>query len=175
MLSSHDKKKQFEKAYQQEADNIFGFLFVRLRDRERALELTQDAYMLAWMYMAKGNDIQAMRPFLFTTAYNLFKNELRSKHKTISLEKLIDDYAFEPKSLKKDQEQLLEVKMLISKIRLLPRPYQEVMNLRYVKGLPVKNIAKLLNESATTISVRIHRGIEKLRKEYHEKLTKKYS
>jgi len=169
MHTTYKKRKLFEKVYEDEADNIFGFLYVRLGDRERARELTQDTFMLTWMYLRKGNNIWAMRPFLFTTANNLFKNELRAKKETISLEALMDNSSFEPDNAATSQEEQVEVKMLISKIDRLPESYREVLKLRYIDGMSVKSIAAKLNQSAVAVSVRIHRGINKLRTEYYEK------
>jgi len=46
----------------------------------------------------------------------------------------------------------------------LEEPYRQAVTLRYVDGLSPKEIAEIVGESTNNISVRINRGIEKLKK-----------
>jgi RNA polymerase sigma-70 factor (ECF subfamily) len=45
----------------------------------------------------------------------------------------------------------------------LPPLYSEVLFMRYVEDLTVKEIAEILAETENVVSVRLHRGREKLR------------
>lgn len=159
-------RQSFEYAYDEFLEPIFLFLCARLNNRERAKELAQETFMRTWKYLADGNTITNIRPFLYTTAYNLFKNELRSKHETSSLDTLLEERGFEPRDTGMPIEEKLELKLMIESIKELPEPHQEVLLMRYVDGLAVKEIAALLDESPITISVRIHRAVAKLRTRY---------
>ena len=48
-------------------------------------------------------------------------------------------------------------------IKKLPEKYSSILVMRYVNDLSVKEIALIFNESENVISVRIHRGISKLK------------
>jgi RNA polymerase sigma-70 factor (ECF subfamily) len=50
---------------------------------------------------------------------------------------------------------------LLSKI---DEKYREAVLLRYVEDLSPRQIAEIIGESENVVSVRIHRGVEKLRK-----------
>lgn len=166
-MKDHDHIRiSFEDAYDEFLDPIFLFLASRLHDRERAKELTQETFVRAWKYLADGKRIERMRPFLYTTAYNLFKNELRAKRQVISLDSAMEDYGFELRDQGIPLEKALELKELVSTIYELPATYREVLIMRYVDGLAVKDIADILGETQVTISVRIHRGVNKLRTRY---------
>ena len=49
----------------------------------------------------------------------------------------------------------------------LPLVYREVLTLRFVEGFLPKEIAELTGESANTVSVRITRGLQKVRDHLH--------
>ena len=169
MKDTESIRTSFENAYDEFLEAIFLFLAARLNNRERAKELAQETFMRTWKYLADGNTITNMRPFLYTTAYNLFKNELRAKRDHYSLEILQEAYGFDPEGKERPLEEMLEQKLLIDRIGTLPHSYGEVLLMRYVDGLSVKEIAGILNETQVAISVRIHRGIGKLRTAYDYK------
>jgi RNA polymerase sigma-70 factor, ECF subfamily len=163
---NENKRKTFEDAYDQLFEPIFKFLYVRLNDRERAKELAQETFMKTWMRMADGHKIYALQPFLYTTAYNLFKNELRANRKTVSLETLMEENNYELHSKEITPEEHTMRIELLQGIDELPPQYRESLVLRYKNGLPVKEIANMLMETPSTVSVRIHRGLAQLRKRY---------
>lgn len=166
-MKDHDTiRTSFEEAYDEFLEPIFLFLCSRLNSRERAKELAQETFMKTWKYLADGNTVGNMRPFLYTTAYNLFKNELRAKRETFSLETMQEEHGFEPRDTHLTLEENLELRMLIDKVMELPEAYRDVLIMRYVDGLPVKDIAAVRNESPVSVSVKIHRGIAKLRSHY---------
>ena len=48
-------------------------------------------------------------------------------------------------------------------IRQLPDLYREVLTMRYVDDLSIHEIAASIEESENVVSVRLHRGLKKLR------------
>jgi RNA polymerase sigma-70 factor, ECF subfamily len=156
-----DKEVWFTKLYDTHAEAIWRYFMVRLANAERANELTHDAFLRVWEVVAKGQTIEHERTYLYLVAKRLFLNEIRNKKQTTSLEDLaevgfdIPDTAVLPDRVAEHQElwQYLS--------RILPS-YQEVLMLRYIDGLPVNEIARLLGEKETNISMRIKRGIDAL-------------
>lgn len=159
-------QKTFESAYVEYLEPIYRYFFYRLNDRDRAKDLAQETFMRTWLYARDGGTIQAMRPFLYTTASNLFKNELRAKKPVSSLDTLMSETSFEVEAEETSAEERLEATLLMKKVDELPEKYREVLLLRYVDGLPPRDIAPLLDESVTAVSVRIHRALSKLRELY---------
>jgi RNA polymerase sigma-70 factor (ECF subfamily) len=54
-------------------------------------------------------------------------------------------------------------KRAIVALQTLPDVYKEALSLRYVEGLTPKEIADIVGESENAVSVRIHRGLKKLK------------
>ena len=164
-------EKQFTDAFERHSDELFRHASMRLSDRERALELTQEAYLRAWNYVRKGEEVREMRAFLFKTLRNLIIDEYR-KHKSYSLEAMIEDEegGSVEAMLPKDETNTLEAAMgrhegreALAALKNLPDPYREVLALRYVEGLTPREIAEIVDESENVVSVRVHRGLKKLK------------
>ena len=64
-------------------------------------------------------------------------------------------------------EQMLfeaELSEALKMLNKLEEPYRQAVTLRYVDGLSPKEIAEIVGENANNVSVRINRGISKLKK-----------
>lgn len=157
---------RFEEAYDEFLEPIYRYFYYRLSDRDRAKDLAQETFMRAWDYARSGKEIAGMKPFLYTTASNLFKNELRGKRAIVSLEALQED-GFEVTEESASAEELAEANRLMAKLPALPPRYQEVLTLRFKDGLSPQEIGAVLGERSTTVSVRLHRALRKLR-DLHE-------
>ncbi|HWH16440.1 MAG TPA: RNA polymerase sigma factor [Candidatus Paceibacterota bacterium] len=160
-------ENEFIRAYDELADDIFRFCAFQVRDRERARELMQDAFMRTWMYLEAGNEIENLKAFLYKTARNLSINEaVRSKAR--SLEELQENVGYDPADEESSTPQdAAEASILLQHLSALSEDAQEVLTLRYMNGLAVKEIGEILGAAPNTISVRIHRALEELRKRMH--------
>ncbi len=159
-------EKAFIRAYDEHADEIFRFCAFRVGDRDRAKDLMQDTFTRTWAYIAQGNEIENLRAFLYRTARNLSINEsVRSK--ALSLEELSEG-GYEPEDTHlPDPEREAEASLLVEYLAGLSPGDQELLTLRYMNGLAVKEIAQQLGETPNTISVRIHRALETLKRRMH--------
>lgn len=160
-------KDQFLENYDLYSDAIFRYCLFQTSNREVALDLTQDTFMKAWEYMAKGNTIDHMRAFLYRIAGNLVI-DYRRKKKSSSLDSMteagFDIGTDETGRLATihDGKQILEL------VNNIDEKYRDVIIMRYVDDLSIKEIAYVTGESENNISVRIHRGLEKVRALYEE-------
>ena len=166
-MQGRDSIRQAFEAY---SDELFRHCLVRLSDRERALELTQECFLKVLQYVERGKEVQDMRPFLYQTLRHLIIDEYR-KHKNVSLEALaesaereVDDF------LPPAEDNVLEAAIgrfdgarALAALWGLPEPYREAVALRYLDGFSPKEIAVLIGESENAASVRVHRGLKKLR------------
>lgn len=167
-----DLQKDFAAAFEAYSDELFRHASMRLSDRERALELTQECFAKAWEYAQKGSEIQELRPFLYRTLRNLIIDEYRRK-KSVSLEGLVageDDERSVEDLLPPDESNTLEAaverfdgKRALAALQELPELYREALTLRYVDGLNPGEIGAIVGESENAVSVRIHRGLKKLK------------
>lgn len=157
-----DFERQFLEVYKQNTDAIFRYCLLRVSDRELAKDIAQDTFMKVWQYAQKGEIIANLRAFLFTTAKNLIIDHYRKKQAT-SLDGLMEqgfDVGVEPGPALVDQ---LDGAKALALLGSIPDKYRDAIYLQYVEGLSIKEIADVTEESENNISVRIHRGLQKLR------------
>src|SRR4051812_784750 len=89
------QKDEFLKSFAENSDALFRYCFFRIGDRERSLDLVQDAFMKTWNYLYQGNTIENFRAFLYRTAGNLIVDEYRRRKSEPSLDLLAEE-GFEP-------------------------------------------------------------------------------
>lgn len=143
----------------------------RISNRDIALDITQEAFTKYWDTLANGRVVKNDKALIFTITRNLIIDYYRKK-KTVSLESLtetedgenFEDFVLEKDDKKNDIELETEARFLINKIQELPKSYQQIIYLRYVEDMSPEEISKILGISTNATSVRIHRGIEELKK-----------
>lgn len=160
-----DPRVQFERDYEEYSDAIFRFLYYKLQNRERALELTQDVFARFFEYLSTGNEIEYTKTFLYRSATNAFINEIRTKKRIVSLEEELEsgrEFAHEGENA----EQTASQREAVERAGRLEEPYRSALLLRYVDDMAVKEIAEILGTRENTVSVWLKRGVEKIRKTY---------
>ena len=164
-LNPEKIKQELTDAYEKFGDAIFRYCFGQTSDREKALDLTQETFTRAWQYLSDGKKIEQIRPFLYRIATNAIIDD-RRKRKTVSLDALMEE-GFDYANGTDEQEQkeiTFESGQAVELIKKLDEKYKDVLMLRYVDELSVKEIAEIVGESENNVSVRIHRGLDKLEK-----------
>lgn len=158
-------------AFEAFSDQLFRHAFFRLSNRERALDLTQETFLKTWDYVQGGGEVQSFKSFLYRIMNNLIIDEYR-KHKSSSLDEILEGDTGEMEtrmsegSVRETEESLDEVVLLTiirERIPELPLTYREVLTMRYVDGFTPKEIASMINVTENVVSVRLHRGVLKLR------------
>lgn len=168
--NSENEKAHFLRVYDTYADSIFRFCFLKVSDEERALDLTQEVFMKFWQVLREGKEIRNDRAFLYTIARNLIIDWYRKK-KEASLDTLVEEDNFQVRSDGHEQVYAqAEVREVLDVIARFDPETQELLILRYVEGLPPREIADILNEEPNVISVRLNRAVKKVRARMQEPL-----
>ena len=156
-------KDQFLAVYEASADGIFRFCLFRVFDREKARDLTQEAFMRTWRVLSAGKEIENLKAFVYKVARNLIIDDSRKK-KEISLEQLLEKNANLPISFEENMANKVDGKMVLSTLEQLEPHYREVIILRFVEELTPSEIATVLGETPNAVSLRLNRAIKELRK-----------
>ena len=162
-MRSEKKNMKFLKAYDEFSDAIYRHCYFRISNHEQALDLMQETFIRAWKYTSKGNEIKNIKPFLYRTANNLVIDYYRKK-KEVSLDNMLD-LGMEP-AVSDEKNKIYstaESKNISKLLDQLDEKHREVIVLKFIDDLSPKDIAKLTGETDNVISVRIHRGIKKLK------------
>ncbi len=156
-------EREFLAVHEKYADALFRHCLLRVRDREIAKDIVQETFSRSWLYISKGKNVEYMRAFLYRVANNLVVDHSRKK-KSSSLDSMMEDDGFEP--VDEAAENPADVPAAREALRLLAsldEIYQTVISMRYLEEMSPKEIAADLGVSENVVSVRIHRGMERLR------------
>ena len=166
-------EKAFMEAFEAHADALFRHAYFRVSDREKAQDLTQDTYLKAWDYVAGGGSVRHYKSFLYRILHNLIIDGYRKKSPQ-SLDELLEDDAIAgaleatyAEGGRSETEDALDERILVENVRSripeLPDDYRVALTLRFIDDLSTREIADMVGVTENVISVRIHRGINKLR------------
>jgi RNA polymerase sigma-70 factor (ECF subfamily) len=124
----------------------------------------QDTFVKTWSYLVKKGKIDGMKAFLYHILNNLIVDEYRKrKYKHASLDVLLEDGYMPSVDESEHLFNTLDGKVIIPLIKDLPKIYQKVVHMRYVQEMTIKEICLITGKTENTISVRIHRGVQKLK------------
>lgn len=155
-------RDQYLTLHDEYADVVFRLCLSKVSSRDEAKDLTQEAFVRVWERLAKGGEtIDNLRAFLFTVARNLIKDYYKRKKPV--LERDLPEGAMAEIPVASDAATTSETRMALDAIRSLPATYAQVLTLHLVEGYGVGEIAQMLDERPNTISVRVKRGLEKVR------------
>jgi RNA polymerase sigma-70 factor (ECF subfamily) len=150
------------------AKGLNAHAFFKTQDHAIGEDLVQDTFMKTWKYLVKGGQVDVMKSFLYHILNHLIIDQYR-KHKTSSLDILLDK-GFEPAAPNSNQVvNILDGKKAITLIQKLPLKYQKIMRMKYVQDLSLQEMSLLTDQSKNALAVQMHRGLEKLKLLYDPK------
>lgn len=161
-----DFEAEFTRIYDEHAKAVYRHCYFRMLDEHDAQDVMQEAFVRLWTYMASGKTVENYRAFLYTTANRLIIDLARQRKRrpTVSLEMLADEgREFGGPSLEHDIGVREDSRELYATLGKLKEPYRGLLIMRYLDGLTVADIARIIGRSAPVVSVQLHRGIAKLR------------
>jgi len=157
------QEQEFLEAYDLYADALFRYCYFRVRDREVARELMQETFTKTWAYLQTGKRVENLRAFLYRVAHNASVDE-QVRTKPQSLDVLKEEGGYDPADEGvPSPEQGAEHALLMRHLEELDEASRDTLILRYMNGLPVKEIAILRKEEPNAVSVRIHRALKLLK------------
>lgn len=150
-------------------DEIFRFSLAKTRNRDLALDITQETFIKTWDYLRSGKTIDKTRAFLYRTCRNLII-DLSRKKKFASLDALLEasvptepaDSSYTPSGSEIDKD------FFMQRLKELDENHFEILNLRFIQELTLSEIAAIYKETENTVSVRIHRAIKQAKKLFSE-------
>lgn len=154
----------FMKSYEDHSDAILRFCHFQTSNREVAVDLVQDTFMKTWGYLSEGKDIDNIKAFLYKVAKNLII-DYRRKKKTYSLDAITETgVEFAGDDEREVGELEYDKKFVIERLEELDEESREMLTMRYVNELSIKEISEATGMTPNNVSVKIHRSIDKLKK-----------
>lgn len=121
--------------------------------------------MKTWEYIAAGKQIENIVAFLYRTANNLIIDEIRRRKRR--MEKSLDDLQENGFDIEGDNaatlNRALDLGKVVGIMARIEEPYRTAVIMRYFDGMSPKEIAEILGETQNVVSVRVNRGVKKIR------------
>ncbi len=178
-------KKDFEKVYDSNIDDIFRFVYLKVSSKDDAEDITSRVFLKFWETINdnKKSNIKNQRAFLYKITRNLVidyyrqnrdKQEESDSKKPKKQKVPIEKVVIIDKEVRADEKAFIdsemeEVRDALSKIN---EDYQNIIILYYINELTTAEIADLLDKPESSIRVLIHRALAALRKELRIKKKK---
>lgn len=172
-ISETEFSKLFESIYYEYIDNLFRFALFRLTDREKSIDVVQDILTKYYVYLKKLRSDESLkdtqtlnhRAYLFRSLRNAIIDQYRLK-KNFSLDHLVEEgYDIQSEEdITSITSTELSFKHVLGHINMLKPELQELLYMRYLEGLSVSDIALALQERENSISVKLHRVVDTLKK-----------
>ena len=143
-------------------NDVFGFMLQRTQNENEAEDLTIRCFGKAFEKIDSYNQDYGFKTWLTTIAKNLHIDQIRKK--TIStvptetsqeVAQNIADNAPDPED---DLIRKQRLETLLNNIKTLKPHYREVIQLKYLQELSIKQMAKKLDSSESTVKVKLMRA-----------------
>ncbi|KKP97485.1 MAG: RNA polymerase, sigma-24 subunit, ECF subfamily [Parcubacteria group bacterium GW2011_GWE2_37_8] len=147
--------------YNELVNQIFRFIYLKTSSKEIAEDLTQDCFLSTVKYL-KDKEVRNIRAFLFRTARNKVIDYYRIRNRIIYSDELV--LANEKISSRDDIAIKQDARMIIEKLNLLGEEDKEILMMRYIEDMNIKEIAEALGKNEVVVRVRIFRAMQKFKK-----------
>jgi len=162
-------RQAFVKAYDLYVDQIYRFIYFKVGNKEEAEDLSSAVFLKIWSYLQENNiiDSKTLRPLLYKIARNIIIDHYRkiNQRENVSLDKTMEQGGLI--DVKQDIAQRAEVMsdlmVIETKLPELKEEYREVIIMRYINELSIKEIAEILDKSKGNVRVLIYRALSVLR------------
>jgi RNA polymerase sigma factor (sigma-70 family) len=162
----------FERMVREHQHRVFAVGFALTGNRHDAEEVAQDTFLRAYRALAtyppeRIRDLK-QRPWLHRIAVNVVRNRARgAKPRTAELNGSEPDDAPGPEL---QSMQRAEMDELACRLAALPARYREAVVLRHVHEMSYEEVAEALEQPVGTVKSNVHRGLQLLRGENHERV-----
>ncbi|MCX7820614.1 MAG: RNA polymerase sigma factor [Brevinematales bacterium] len=153
-------KKAFEKLVDLYKDRAFAFAYVRLRNREDAIELVQELFIKIYYNLKKFDLNKKFFSWLYKIEMNMIKNYYRQKknNKQENYDKENTDFSFWENEYLSVEDKMT----LMEAIYKLKEDEKDIIFLRYFQSLNDKEIGEILGISPENVRTKFFRAKEKL-------------
>ncbi len=160
----------FGALYDAYAVKIWSHIFMRIRLREEANDLSSQVFFKTWEYVKKGNSITNVKSFLYRTADNAIIDWSRANKNVASIDESIEESGNEPAYHERFEEATLakdQAQGVYEKLALLSEKERSLLLMRFVEEFEIEEIAQILGKSTGAIAVAVHRALKHLQSHIH--------
>ncbi|MBU0636979.1 RNA polymerase sigma factor [Patescibacteria group bacterium] len=162
----------FIKAYDLYVDQLYRFIYFKVGNSEEAEDLTSSVFLKTWTYLQENSVIseKTLKSLLYKISRNLIIDHYRkiNRHGNVFLDSDNIDVAGrnfidEKQNLIKQNEIAFDLTIIETKLPELKDEYREIIILRFINELSIKEIAEILEKSKGNVRILIYRALKALK------------
>ncbi|HVM76783.1 MAG TPA: sigma-70 family RNA polymerase sigma factor [Candidatus Paceibacterota bacterium] len=142
---------------------IYRFVLVKVGSREEAEDITHQVFLSAWQnvrtYKHRGHPFSS---WLYQIARNQVIDHYRSKKSDVSIDVMDPEYFAAQASMSADLMLKLDVEKVRRAVAELKPDYQDVIIMRFIEDLPLKETAAAMGKTEGAVKLIQHRAIKEL-------------
>jgi len=162
-------RQAFVKAYDLYVDQIYRFIYFKVGNKEEAEDLSSAVFLKIWSYLQENNiiDSKTLRPLLYKIARNIIIDHYRkiNQSENVSLDKTMEQGGLidVKQDIAQRAEVMYDLMVIETKLPELKEEYREVIIMRYINELSIKEIAEILDKSKGNVRALIYRALSTLK------------
>lgn len=144
---------------------IYRFVAVKVGSREEAEDITHQVFLSAWQniksYEHRGHPFSS---WLYQAARNQVIDYYRAKKNETSIDNVDPEYFASVASAEFALPTKLDMEMVGRAIQQLKPDYQDVIIMRFIEDVSLRETAEVLSKSEGAVKVMQHRAVRELKK-----------
>ncbi|MBN1618840.1 RNA polymerase sigma factor [Candidatus Dojkabacteria bacterium] len=162
-INTLDTKEDLRKVFIQLNEQLFRYVYIRCGyNREQAEDITQDIFIKIWEKRELFNPKKSsLKNWIYVIARNYIVDYYRLKKPT----KIIDPESWESiaSEVTGTQENEFMLEQVMKGLKKISAEDQEIITLRYIQELEIKDICKIIKKGYIATKVSIHRALKRLK------------
>jgi len=154
IMSFEDIVRRYEKM-------VYGIAYKFLNNHQDAEDITQETFLIVYRKLRNLRKTNSLTNWIYTITLNLVRENLRKKYRMKTINNLNENLIFYNNENNSNEEIKEKIRTAIEK---LPEKQREAINLKFMEGLKIKEISKIMECKEGTIKAHIFRGIKTLRR-----------
>jgi RNA polymerase sigma-70 factor (ECF subfamily) len=166
------KQMKYKQIFRKHRDQVFGYAYYLLRNREDAEDVTQEVFINLWRHR-NNVDQKKMEAWIMRSTRNRCIDVIRKRQKPLSQVQGIDwdslSFATDENESPAAQLEVTDTQnSVLRALYLLPEKLQSILLLHYFQDLKLSTISEILEVNVNTVKVSLHRGRKMLKEALKE-------
>ncbi len=156
-------QKAFDELYKENAPMVQRFLRYKTPTITEAEDLTAEVFISFWNY-AQTAHVDRVQGLLYKIARNVCANYYRKRATRNEAELEDADDVVSKGSVEEEVSAVLSFEAVEKHLKHLKEEYQEVLIMRYLQEMTIREIADVLERSENAVRVLVHRSLKAIRR-----------
>lgn len=161
---------EFERLFNEHFHSVYHYVYYMLGNKTDTEDVTQEIFMKIAKSYEQFHEVSALKAWIYTiarrTVIDFLRKRKTKKFLTFWKNHLPDEFdvADESKAIPEERYiQKEECQRIYDLVNQLPEKMRTVIYLRYIQGIPVQEVAAMLDMTPNNVSVIQNRALAKLR------------